>query len=400
MNNLRIHSVDALRGFALAGIVLTHMVENYLGSIPPVGVMDATNEGIASGIVNAIVFIFLRGKFFALFSFLFGLSFFLQQERGKAKEEHFGPRFLWRLVLLFAIGAVHHLFYRGDILTIYAVIGVLLIPLSRLSSKWLTGIVVLLFLGTARYVVFGANGSGSLLLDFEMVPEAPEVLAYFETIKNGSLSEVFATNATEGFAGKVDFQLGFIGRGYLTLAFFLLGMIAGRRRFFEAFHEKRQWWRKLLYWSIGLMVLSFVPMGILFSQNMGENQMPNMNSWATMFAFTFMDLWNLFMTAILILGFMLLYTRKKTSKLNAFAPYGRMALSNYVAQTLLGTCLLYGWGFGMIGELPASVTFLIGVVIVGVQMIISRWWLGNFRYGPLEWLWRSLTYFRWFALRK
>ena len=106
MKNLRIHSIDALRGVALAGIVLTHMVENYLGSLPPAGVMDATNEGIASGIVNTIVFIFLRGKFFALFSFLFGLSFFIQQERGKAKEQRFSLRFFWRLVLLFAIGTV------------------------------------------------------------------------------------------------------------------------------------------------------------------------------------------------------------------------------------------------------------------------------------------------------
>lgn len=399
--DLRIHSIDALRGFALAGIVLAHMLENYLGSMPPAGAMDATYQGIGAGLANAFVFIFIRGKFFAIFSFLFGLSFALQQDRAQAKGNLFSGRFLWRLLLLFAIGTLHHLFYRGDILTIYAVIGVLLVPLSQLPSRWLLGLAALLFLGVGRYVVFSLVGDAPLVLDYEMLPDAPEVIGYFDTIKTGTLSEVFASNIADGFFTKVEFQLGVTGRAYLTLAFFLLGVVAARERLFERFREKRAQWRKWMYWSIGLMLLSFVIMGGLFSQAGGANQQPDMNSWITMFAFTFMDLWNLFMAAFLVFGFLLLYAKKEEAGwLNGFAPYGRMALSNYFAQTLIGTFLLYGWGLGYLGVWSGGWAFLIGIAIIIFQLGFSYWWLQYFRYGPLEWVWRSLTYFKKFPMRR
>ena len=103
-SNNRIEIIDALRGFSLAGIVIVHMVENYVGAPTPEGAMDAVRLGIPDYIVDGFIFLFLRGKFFALFSFLFGLSFFIQMDSAYRKGNDYKWKFLWRLVLLFAIG--------------------------------------------------------------------------------------------------------------------------------------------------------------------------------------------------------------------------------------------------------------------------------------------------------
>ncbi len=123
----RINSVDALRGFALAGVVLVHMVEQYIAGPAPEGFMEGVN-GIPDQIVQGLLQIFFSGKFFALFSIIFGLSFAIQMQSAEKKNVKFGWRFLWRAVLLFVIGFVHQLFYRGDILTVYAVLAPFLIP--------------------------------------------------------------------------------------------------------------------------------------------------------------------------------------------------------------------------------------------------------------------------------
>ena len=401
MQNKRIEVVDALRGFSLAGIVIVHMVENYIGAPPPAEAMAAANQGILDSVVDGFIFIFLRGKFFALFSFLFGLSFFIQMDKGAQKGTHFAGRFLWRLILLLLIGAIHHLFYRGDILTIYALLGILLIPFYKMNPKWILAITAIIFLGLGRYLVFMAHGSGPLFSEMELTPDNPAVIAYFNTIKNGSLIDVFTSNTVEGHLTKFDFQLGVFGRGYLTFGFFLLGLYLGKLRFFENYKNYTKQLFKGLYISIGLFLVAMVATGLLFSMNSQEGQMPDFGSWTTMFAFTAYDLSNIFMTFILIIGFLLIFKKIKGERLlSKFAPYGRMALSNYVLQTLIGTAILYGWGLGYIGELRNIYTFSIGILIIALQMVWSTWWLSKYKYGPLEWLWRSLTYFNVFPFKK
>ena len=398
--NDRIHVVDALRGFSLAGIVLVHMVENYIGGPPPAEGMEAANQGILDAIVNGFVFIFIRGKFFALFSFLFGLSFFIQMDKATQKGQAFAGRFLWRLVLLFAIGYLHHLFYRGDILTVYAMLGILLIPFYKINIKWLSIVTILIFLGTFRYLVFGTFGSESLFSDMDMNPQSPSVVNYFNLIKNGSLLEVFQSNATEGHLMKLDFQLGTFSRGYLTFGFFLLGLIAGKTKFFLHIAEHRKKMIKGLIWCAILFVVTFVLMSFMFIQASGGGQAMTFDNWLYMIALTCMDLWNIVTTLLLIFAFLLIYLKVKGEKLLLkFAPYGKMALTNYVAQSVVGTFILYGWGMGYLGELRNIYTFLIGLLIVALQMGWSTWWLRRFKYGPLEWLWRSLTYFKMFPMK-
>lgn len=134
----RIQIIDALRGFALAGILICHMVEQYIGAGAPMSHYEAVSAGIADQVIDGLLGIFLRGKFIALFSFLFGLSFFIQMDNGTKKGVAYGGRFLWRLILLLVIGYAHSLFYRGDILTIYAMLGIFLIPFYKMDNKWIT----------------------------------------------------------------------------------------------------------------------------------------------------------------------------------------------------------------------------------------------------------------------
>ncbi len=198
----RIISIDALRGFALAGVALVHMVEQYIAGPHPEGFMEGVN-GIPDQIIQGIIGIFFTGKFFALFSILFGLSFSIQMESAQNKGQKFSGRFIWRAALLFIIGYIHQLFYRGDILTIYAVLAPFIIPFYRVSSKWLLITAGLIFLGIPRFIAFAVFGAESVTGVHPMMDNNHELVRnYMDTIANGSLSEVFYLNATYGMLTK------------------------------------------------------------------------------------------------------------------------------------------------------------------------------------------------------
>lgn len=395
----RIEIIDSLRGIALAGIVICHMVENYIGAMAPPSFYEAVSTSIGDKIVDGFIGILLRGKFIALFSFLFGLSFFIQMDNGAKKGIHFEGRFLWRLLLLLGIGYVHSLFYRGDILTIYAMLGIFLIPFYKVNSKWVLAFAALLFLGLGRYIIFYLTGGEHLFLDVDpMDANAPRVMEYYNTLKNGSLWDVFATNGWEGHLDKMNFQYGIFGRGYFTFAFFLVGLYVGRSGFFKRFKEEQNLTKQVL---IGSIIMLVVAMGITAAAFMNVGPEAQMDNWLTMIGLSGLDLANAAMTILYIAIFVILYRNIKPERwLKQFAPYGKMALTNYFTQSLFGTLLLYGFGMGFIGELSNSATFLIAIALIAFQMWASKLWLQHYHYGPLEWLWRCLTFFKTFPLRK
>ena len=394
----RIEIIDALRGFSLAGIVIVHFVENFVGSAVPENAMTATHMGIPDTMVDVFIGLFLRGKFFALFSFLFGLSFFIQMDNAQKQGKDFGLRFFWRLIILLGIGMVHHMFYRGDILTIYALLGLFLIPFYKLSNKWVIACVAVLFLGLGRYVVFAMTHGENILSPGGIMPEDPQTLSYFNILKNGSLQEVFISNSTMGHLNKLEYQLGIFGRGYLTFGYFLLGLVVGRTGFFLKLRENKKWIKKALIGSIVLFVVSLVLTALIFIQ-LGQDV--TFDTWPAMAGLTAFDLNNIAMTFILIILFVMLYNKANGQQwLAKFAPYGRMALTNYFLQSVLGTFLFFGWGMGYLGEVRNSYIFLLAIAIIAVQMQLSKWWLIKFQYGPLEWLWRSITFFKWYPLKK
>ena len=389
----RIISIDALRGFALAGVALVHMVEQYIAGPHPDGFMEGVN-GIPDQIIQGIIGIFFTGKFFALFSILFGLSFSIQMESARNKGQKFGGRFIWRAALLFVIGYVHQLFYRGDILTIYAVLAPFIIPFYRVSSKWLLITAGFIFLGIPRFIAFAIFGAESVTGVHSMMDNNHELVKnYIETISTGSLSEVFYLNATYGMLTKIDFQVSFFGRFYYTFAYFLVGLWLGRTGLFKDLSAFSKRIKDTMLWSIGVLIISF---GLVVATFATAPQPIDFSTWQFALGMNFMDWVSVSMSSIILCGFLMLYQKDSwQSRLAFFAPYGRMALTNYVMQSIIGTFIYFGWGLGYIGQFGALICFLLGIGVIIIQTVFSKYWLKSFKYGPLEWLWRCGTYLKW-----
>jgi len=386
----RIVMVDALRGFALAGVVLVHMVERYVAGPRP----EALLEGLDSApdiIIGGLVGFFCSGKFFSLFSILFGLSFSIQMESAARKGNDFSMRFLWRGFLLFLIGMLHQLFYRGDILTIYALLVPFLIPFNKVPAKWLLGIAIFIFLGFPRFISFAIFGNISLF----GLPEGfnnPLETAYVELLLSGDFLALAEQNAIYGMKTKMSFQLLYFGRFYYTFGYFLMGLWLGKIGLFNRVIDFIPMVKKILKWS----AIALVPLFGLIAATFATAPQPiDFSSWHHILAFNFMDWLNIAMTTIIGCWFILGYQKEKWEKrLLFFAPYGRMALTNYVFQSVIAGFLLFGWGLGLIDDIRALYLFFIALAFIIAQTLFSKYWLENFKYGPLEWLWRCGTYLK------
>lgn len=385
----RIIIIDALRGFALAGVCLVHMNEQYIASPPSESLMEVTNT-VFDQILGGIIGFFIIGKFFALFSILFGLSFFIQMDGASKRSENFGLRFLWRAFLLFIIGYIHQLFYKGDILTIYAMLTPFLIPFYHIRNKWILLVAGLFLVSIPRFISFYFLGNESLF-GFSSIMDGNSKMntAYINILKEGTITEVFATNGKQGMLQKIDFQIGLFARFYLTFGYFLIGLWLGKIGLFHHSKEKipliKKWLKRssiffLISMAIAAGIFTISPQPIDFS------------SWLHVLGINVYDWSNIALTAIILCSFILLYHKKRGYRFfTFFESYGRMALTNYVLQSIIGTFLLFGWGIGLIGKLQTTYLVIFALALIILQALISNIWLQKFKYGPLEWLWRSAT---------
>jgi uncharacterized protein len=242
-------------------------------------------------------------------------------------------------------------------------------------------------------------GAGDgLLLENAMDPASPDNVAYLQALESGTLFEIWQSNSLSGHLMKAEFQIGVGGRAYLTFAFFLLGLLMGRIGYFKRYTEHVKLTRKAFWISLGSFIAGAL-LAAVFFMKLGPD--PDFNTWWAMAGLTAFDISNLGMTGMILACFVLLYQRTRAGQLlNRFAPYGRMALTNYILQTLVGTLIFYGWGLGYLGSVPNRYTFLMALGIIVLQVQMSRWWLKRYHYGPLEWVWRSLTYFRPYPMKR
>jgi uncharacterized protein len=241
-------------------------------------------------------------------------------------------------------------------------------------------------------------GGGSLFNAGFMDPESVAVFNYWNTLTTGNWSDVAYLNAGSGFLAKLDFQFTVFGRGYLTFAFFLMGLWIGRINYFRDLIAHRTRTRNLIFISLGGFLVSGILTGLFFNKS---GNPPDFGNVFGILGLTFYDLANLFTTIIIIGVFVLVYIRKWGEKLlGHFTAYGRMALSNYVFQSIFGTFLLYNWGVGFITKWQDYELFLIGILVIFIQIMISKWWLKIYYYGPLEWLWRCGTKLERVALKR
>jgi uncharacterized protein len=247
----RIEIVDVLRGFALLGIIMVHFVEQYYAGAPPAIIGNFSAKNLVDEIVAGFVDLFVIGKFYMIFSFLFGLSFYLQLHKSDGSFS-FALRFAWRLVILFAIGFIHHLHYRGDILTIYATLGLGLLLVYRLPDKWILTLAVVGILNLPSFVirlVAGLQPQTEATLFQE--PDQKALEAYYYTVKSGAYLDILKANFHE-FNAKTDFQIE-SGRVYITFGLFLFGLYVGRKKFFEKWRDQLLYLkelRKKILWTL------------------------------------------------------------------------------------------------------------------------------------------------------
>lgn len=399
----RITVIDALRGFALLGVILMHMSQHYgifsFSGVEPREALFPQLDSMIQWFSRNVI----MGKFINIFAFLFGMSFFIQMDKASKKGIDFRKRFLWRMVILFVIGVIGNCFYTGDILSIYAVFGVIMVVLFPLKNWMLMTIVSLLLIGAPRIITTGYNQivkteQVETTLGRESAPRSSNA-----TIEKPSFFKSAQNNLTSGLRGKLNYQFGMFGRGYLTMALFIMGLIVGRLRFFEEINTHKRRNIRLLVGLIAATILTDIVINLL-----PETQSPrmfspdNVPSPVTFAVMALRDIYSVLFSGALVVGFILLYQIKEIGKyMDVMTPYGRMGLTNYVAQSIIGAIIFSMWGFGSIfGGMGATEVFILGLIIYTAQIIVSKYWLKYHLYGPLEWFWRSATYFKMQPLKK
>jgi uncharacterized protein len=394
----RIVLVDSLRGFALAGVALVHFTQRYITYAAPRDYL-AGIDSLPDYIVNGIVQLFFVGKSYALFSLLFGLSFTIQMQSAEHRGENFSIRFLWRAALLFAIGFGHHLFYGGDILMIYAILAPFIIPFYKLNNKWLLMLAGIMFIGLPSIITYAVLGDNNLFgLPSMDDTTNPINLKIFQALHSSSISDAFNVNIMYGLKMQFSFQL-ISGRLYSTYGYFLIGLFLGKIGLFRNVDQYKRYIKKSIKWAlISIPVIIALAAGVFM---LSPKTDLNDSSWYQVIAINFYNWINVSFLTIILSGFILLYQKSKWhSRLSFFAPYGRMALTNYVSQAIVGTFLLYGWGLGLCDHIRTLYLFFMAIVLVIVQTYACKIWLNYFKYGPLEWLWRSGTYLKIQSFRK
>jgi uncharacterized protein len=399
----RIEALDVLRGFALFGILTVNMT----GFSWPFDQMMRQQfwETRADVVADWIVRFLAEGKFYPLFAFLFGLGAATQMERAESRGADFTGRFCRRLMVLFGIGLAHSLLlWEGDILLWYAACGFLLLPFRKRRPKTLLVWAALCLSMPALFTML----LWALLAGASLVPEIatsiqnalvqdPEMSAWQieETIRvfsQGSYAEIFRARLSNLI------YMWLVGIFYVPtfFAMFLLGLYAGRRRIPQDIAVNAARIRRVLYW--GLIV--GLPASLIYTVGMATSDLSDLRFiWLPSQVFVIVGgpAQGLAYAAAIALMFQQDWGKRF---LCHFAAAGRMALSNYLFQSLVCTTIFYSYGLGLFGSVGRVAGLGLAATIYAAQVGLSIWWLNRFRFGPMEWLWRTLTYGRRQPMRR
>lgn len=385
--NTRIDVADILRGIAIAGIILIHFIEHMNFWLFP----EPKNEFWAS--LNSAVwdstFFLLAGKMYAIFAMLFGLSFFIQHDNQAQKGIDFRPRFLWRMVLLMLFGLFDLLFYNGDILFIYAACGVLIIPLIRASDKVIIAFIILMLMQPVElvYLILGIIDPATQPMDLGSSGCYGAIIA---SQSEGTIFDVAVAGIKYGLPANFLWAIE-NGRMTQTILFFLLGIMLGRRRLFYDEGDNVQIWKKVLIGSVCAFAV-LLPLYLYVPKAVEIPCVSNSLNVA-------LNMWkNVSMMFFIVAGTTLLYYRTSAkSWMIRIAPYGKMSLTNYLGQSIIGAAIFYNWGLGLFRICGHTASFALGIVCIIVQFIFCTWWMKHHKRGPFEQLWCNLT---WFGKKK
>lgn len=403
----RIDAIDILRGFALLGILLMNM-SSY--AMPAIAYFNPTVYGgieLWNRLVFSLSHIFADQKMMALFSMLFGASVMLvtgnMEKRGESPLKFYYFRNFWLLIF----GLIHSIFiWNGDILVVYALCSFILYWLRHLPPKLQMGLGLLLFFIPSFFNVW-VNGALPYLqeadwryLESYWQPATTAVTAEID-LYQGSYADqvVYRLNEDSVLVSYTDGQdllemsllLEFfcraLGMMLVGMAFYSWGILSGKRS--VNFYVNMA----LVGFGLGLPI---VLIGLY--QYTAHN-------WNAAYSLFLGRIPNHIATPLIASGYIalvMLWSRSGflTNLRDRLAAVGRMALTNYIGQSLIATFVFYGFGLGLFGSVNRVQQLLLILFIWSIQILFSSWWLSRFQYGPLEWVWRCLSYWRWQPLLK
>ena len=378
----RVEVVDALRGFAIMSIMLLHNIEHFDYYYFPEALPEWMK--ILDKIIWETLFFLFGGKSYAIFALLFGFSFYIQNDNQEKKGNDFRLRFLWRLLLLLGFGILNTVFYEGDILVLYAILGVVLVLVCKWNDKAVFITALILMLQPLEWTKYFY-----MLMHPEFVPMPNLSEHYFgmmgDYLKSNSFMDYAIGNLTIGRWASV-FWSWENGRFFQAPALFMLGMLLGRKQLFIASVESNLFWKKALQCAIVLFIplfafKTFLP-EIIERKALATSLSVIINSWS-----------NLAFMIVLVSTFILLYQKDSVQNLfSKLIPFGKMSLTNYILQSIVGCFIYYRYGLGLVEYTGATYSLLIGIVLFVLQLHFCKWWLSKHRQGPLEYIWHKATW--------
>ena len=390
--------LDALRGLALFGICLANFPEFSLYSfLKSEAAVEMPTAGI-DRIIRYLQYIFIDGKFYTLFSLLFGIGFSIILSNAMRKHVNGFSIFVRRMFMLLLIGFVHLMFiWSGDILMLYALLGLFLPLFRNVSNKGL--------LVASTIFLLLPIGIDTLIMATNINPSAAVVRTQqYYCARYGITDENFAywlrdaDNYTDVF--KFLIQGAFVrmqefidgNRLFKVMGLFLLGFYIGRNCLYARLEENKGLLRRITAWGI----VVGLPASLLYAWSA-----MNAHPWGPA-GHTLLYTVSVFpMGMAYAAGFSLFYLRNKEHRIfRLLAAPGRMALTNYIGQSVWGIILFYGIGFGLGANTGLVYVSLIATAVYMVEIIFSHIWLRFCQFGPLEWIWRMLTYRKWLSLIK
>ena len=395
----RIETLDILRGFALLGIFLIHMPA-WFGT-PAIYLMvlgESMWTNIWDTTVASFIDLFFLGKFYTIFSFLFGLGFVIFYERAKARASKPVLLFYKRIFILLIIGLLHAFFiWYGDILVSYALLALLLPAFfNRKSKTYIKWAIVLfslflLFFGLVALATGMATRMG-LVNEAEVMANVLPMIeqmrsgieSSFQAYRYGAFADIMAQRRADVLLGYSQIWALF----FMIFPLFLLGIYVGKKGILQNIEANMGFIKKA--WKWGLII--GLPMSIVkfIAGNQMNHLLPDIFSFlyyaGSILGDTGMSIF--YMTSIILLC----QNAKWLLRLKPFGYVGRMALSNYLLQSIIGTLIFYNYGLGLYGQIAPAFGMALALVIFAMQIFISKWWLGRYQFGPMEWTWKSLTY--------
>ena len=381
---VRIHEIDIIRGLALWGILVVNMA---LFSFPALYMdQSAFWDGNLDQWSIKLIYFFGEGKFISVFSFLFGLGFTIFMKGAQVKTSQPKKLFSRRLFILLIIGLIHGYFiWYGDVLLFYSFLGFLLMffwnskPQRLLSwAFYLLIIPVILFIigGLLFENAFNAENADLVNIKKELA------LTAIQNYQSRDLSLIFQQNLQD----LMQTRLGYLSITPQIFAMFLLGAYAGVRKIFDNLKEHESFIRNV---QIGALIIG-LPICVASILYLDQP--------VTSFSYNFMQVVGTYIAGptlgIFYICSALLLLRNENWKkiLKPFSALGRMAATNYLLQSILCLFLFSGVGFALYSKVSPILTLLMSLIIIVFQLLISNLWLKYFKSGPVEWLWRYLTY--------